>query len=159
MKREFSAGGVVYRKNKKQLLWLITKSSPSTMYPHSYWRLPKGWLDDIDKGKAPGELASGKRKATDEELQNAAIQEVREEGGINAKIIRKLGTNSYTFNFNNEKILKFVTFYLMEWVSDTFEGYGFETAEIAWLPFEEACKLLKNSGEKKMLVLAKESFS
>jgi 8-oxo-dGTP pyrophosphatase MutT (NUDIX family) len=156
MKREFSAGGIVFKKNqnpssKIQIEWLLSKSSASDLFPNSIWRLPKGWIDDFDGGKSPGPIASGERKATEEELQTAALREVREEAGVEAKIIEKLGTEIYFITIKEEKIMKFVTFYLMEWVSDLPEGFGFETSEVQWLPFDEAKKLLKSGGEKKIL--------
>ncbi len=51
--------------------------------------------------------------------------------------------------------MKFVTFYLMEWVEDLLEGPGFETSEVVWLPYDEARKTLTHSGEKKVLDKAK----
>ena len=129
---------------------------PSKLYPKIYWRLPKGWIDN----KTPdvsGPMASGKVKADEESLQKAALREVREEGGIEAGIIKKIGTEKYFFNAPDKgKILKFVTFYLMEWVKDIPEGYDEETSEIAWMPFDEAYKILSFSGEKQMLKKAKE---
>ncbi len=156
MKREFSAGGVVYKKVNSSILWLIAKSQATPDYPNSYWRLPKGWIDDRDDGKNPGSIASGERKATEEELKEAAIREVREEGGVEAHIVQKIGTSQYVFSRNDGKVMKFVTFYLMEWERDLEEGPGFETEKVEWLVFEEARKILKNSGEKKVLDKAKE---
>ena len=46
MMREFSAGGVVFKKAKSKVLWLVAKSSPSKKYPGDIYRLPKGWVDD-----------------------------------------------------------------------------------------------------------------
>lgn len=155
MRREFSAGGVVYKRIQESVLWLIAKSAATTDYPNSYWRLPKGWIDDIEEGREPGPIASGERKATEEELVEAAIREVREEGGVEALIVEKIGTEKYVFTKNDGKVLKFVTFYLMEWTSDLEEGPGFETEKVDWLPFDEARKILKNSGEKKILDEAK----
>ena len=76
MNLEFSSGGVVFKKKDNKILWLITLSSPSKLYPHSYWRLPKGWLDD--KNGQPGPLAKGERKAGEKELQKTALREVEE---------------------------------------------------------------------------------
>lgn len=141
--REFSSGGVVFRKFqisnfKFQIKWLITRSNPSKEYPQNVWRLPKGW---IDKG---------------ETIEEAAIREVKEEGGIEAQIIKKIGSLKY-FYFAPDKgrVLKFVTFYLMKWQRDLPEGFGSETSEIAWLPFKEAYKKLSFPGEKQMLKRAK----
>jgi 8-oxo-dGTP pyrophosphatase MutT (NUDIX family) len=154
--REFSAGGIVFRKKGQGILWLVTKSTPSALFPKEVWRLPKGWLDDVDDGKSPGPLARGKRKAKEKELQQAALREVKEEGGVEAKIVSKIGTERYFMTLSGKKILKFVTFYLMEWQKDVPEGIGWETEEIAWLPYQEARKRLSYSGEKKILDKAKE---
>ena len=132
--REFSSGGVVYKKDK----WLVTRSAPSEIYPKSVWRLPKGWVDK------------------DESAEEAALREVKEEGGVEAKVIKKIETVKYFFTTpNKDKVLKFVTFYLMEWIRDLPEGFGEETSEIAWLSFEEAYTKLSFSGEKQVLKKAK----
>lgn len=151
MKREFSSGGVVYKKDDSQSLWLVTKSTPSELYPKGFWRLPKGWLDDTDGGKKTGPLARGDMRASEEVIRKAALREVKEEGGVKAKIIKKIGTEKYFSTIKGEKILKFVTFYLMEWLKDLPVGPGFETEEVSWLGFEEARKRLTHSGEKKIL--------
>ena len=154
LKREFSAGGAVFKEVKGKglrvkVLWLVTKSTSSQLYPKGVWRLPKGWLDD--EGGGTGTLASGQRKAVEEELQEAAIREVREEGGVKTQIVSKIGTERYFFQSKGERILKFVTFYLMEWIDDILEGPGFETEEVSWLPYSKARKKLSYSGEKKIL--------
>jgi 8-oxo-dGTP pyrophosphatase MutT (NUDIX family) len=151
MKREFSAGGIVFKKKDNSIFWLIAKSAPSKLYPKSVWRLPKGWLDDKNGGKNPGPLATGARKATEKILREAALKEVREEGGVEAKIIEKLGTDKYFYTQKSVKILKFVTFYLMEWLADLPDGPDFETEKVAWLLFEKARKKLEYPREKKTL--------
>lgn len=135
VRREFSSGGVVYKKDR----WLITRSASSELYPKSVWRLPKGWIDK------------------DESSEEAALREVKEEGGVGAKIIRKIETIRYFFNAPDKgRVLKFVTFYLMEWKKDLPEGFDGETSEIAWLPYDEAYKRLSFSGEKQVLKKARE---
>ena len=132
--REFSSGGVVFKKEGNKTLWLVTKSAISDLYPNAVWRLPKGWIDE------------------GENTEEAAVREVREEGGVEAKIIKKIETVRYFFTTpDRAKILKFVTFYLMEFVKDLPQGFGEETSEIAWLPFDQAYKKLSFSGEKQML--------
>ena len=143
MKREFSAGGIVSRKfpmtnGQYQMKWLLAKSSPSELFPNSIWRFPKGWIDDKEEGKFPGVIASGEKKATEEDLQTAALREVREEAGVESKIIEKIGTETYFYKVKDERIMKFVTFYLMEWVLDLPEGFGFETSQVGWFEFDEA---------------------
>jgi 8-oxo-dGTP pyrophosphatase MutT (NUDIX family) len=153
--REFSSGGVVFKKEKDQVLWLIRKTTASKIFPKQYWMLPKGWIDDI-KGDLPGPMASGKVKADPESLEKTAVREVAEETGVEAKIQRKIGTSVYSYdNPERGKILKFATFFLMEFVKDLPEGFDFETSEVAWLPYEEAHKTLSFGGEKQILTKAK----
>ncbi|KKQ37292.1 MAG: hypothetical protein US53_C0022G0007 [Candidatus Woesebacteria bacterium GW2011_GWA1_37_7] len=102
MQRQFSAGGVVFRKSqipnsKSQIMWLVTKSTSSKEFPRGFWRLPKGWIDESKDGKIPGPVSSGKKKASEEEIRNAALREVRGEGGIEARIVDKIGTERYFF--------------------------------------------------------------
>jgi len=154
--REFSSGGVVFKKENGQLMWLIRKTASSELYPKQHWMLPKGRIDD-SPGDAPGPMAGGLIKADAVSLENSALREVKEEGGVEAKIIKKIGTSMYSFiDPKLGKILKFVTFYLMEYVRDLPEGYSWETEEVSWLPFSEAKKRLSFSGEKQMLVKAQE---
>lgn len=149
--REFSSGGVVFRGDE----WLIAASMPSKLFPNVVWRLPKGWLDD--SGENPGPMASGKIKATEEVLEKSALREVAEEGGVEAKIVKKIGTQNFFYTHPvRGKILKFVTFYLMEWVRDLPEGFDGETSEIAWLPYEEAYKKLSFGREREILRKAKD---
>lgn len=136
--REFSSGGVVYKDKKDEPLWLITKSAVSALYPKTVWRLPKGWIDE------------------GETTEETALREVGEEGGVEAKIIQKIETVKYFFTTPDKgKVLKFVTFYLMEWKKDLPQGFDGETSEIAWLPFDQAVKRLAYSGEKQILKKAK----
>ena len=151
MNREFSAGGVVFKKQGKEVLWLVAKSAPSNLIPKGFWRLPKGWLDDEDDGKKPGPLGRGEKRATGYQLQTAAVREVEEEGGVKASVVKKITTDRFFFTFSGKRILKFVTYYLMERLRDLPEGPGLETDEVKWLPFEEAKETLKHSGEKKIL--------
>lgn len=160
MKFEFSLGGVVFRKVKKhesisvKILFLITKSSPSDLYPHTYWRLPKGWIDD--ENDKPGPFARGDMKTDEKTLHKAALREVREEAGVEVKIIKKICANKLFFIREGEKFIKFITFYLMEWVKDLPEGFGFETNEIGWFSLEKAKEKLKYKSEKAVLEKASE---
>jgi 8-oxo-dGTP pyrophosphatase MutT (NUDIX family) len=149
--REFSSGGVVFKRQESEILWLIRKTSASDLFPKSYWMLPKGWIDN-DTVDVPGPMASGRVKADSISLEKTALREVREETGVEAKIIQKIGTSMYSYiHPKNGKILKFVTFYLMEYIKDDPKGFDWETAEIAWLPYSEAYKKLSFGGEKLML--------
>lgn len=150
--REFSSGGVVFKGDR----WLVRSTMPSLLFPEKYWTLPKGWLDDESDG-IPGRMASGIKKADENTLRETALREVREEGGVEAKIIDKIGTSTFFYTHPiRGKIMKFVTFYLMEYLHDLPEGYGNETSEVLWLPFDEAHKKLSFTREREILKKAKE---
>lgn len=151
MNREFSSGGVVFRKTKDEVLWLVRRTASSKLFPDTYWMLPKGWLDDAGEG-VPGPMAKGLIKADEKTLESTAIREVAEETGANAEIVEKIETVKYVYTHPKRgKTLKFVTFYLMQWKSNLPEGFDGETSEIAWLPFKEALKTLSFSREKEVL--------
>jgi len=157
MKREFSAGGAVFKKlkisrearscsagknQKPKILWILIKPKGGDKFHDKIrWQLPKGWIDE-------GETS-----------QEAALREVKEEGGVEAKIVDKIDTIKWFFKDiyqgKGELTLKTVTFYLMEWQKDTKEGPGEETAEVVWLPYEEAYEKLTFKSEKEILEKAK----
>ncbi len=80
-----SAGGIVFYKNS---ILLLKRSS-------GLWVLPKG---RIEKG---------------ESSKDAALREVKEETGIDAKIIEEAGTIYYSFYENDSKYNKKVVWYTM----------------------------------------------
>ena len=154
--REFSSGGAVFKKEGSKILWLVAKNNPSQLYPKDIWRLQKGWMDDGKNGNFPGPISSGEIKATEEDLQKGALREVREEGGVVAKIIKKIGTSKHFINSTRGRVMKFVTYYLMEYVKDAPEGFGFETIKVKWLPTDEAVNQITYSNEKRILKEASE---
>ena len=119
-KREFSAGGAVYKRDGEKLLWLICKHSG-----YHKWALPKGLVEAGEK------------------LEATAIREVEEETGIKAKIIAKIPEpEKYIYTMNGAKIFKAVTYFLMEYVSGDIKDHDFEMEEVEWLEFDEAKKRL-----------------
>ena len=135
MKREFSAGGIVYKKIDGQILFLVRRSSGGENYRGNLgWTLPKGW---IDSGETP---------------EQAAVREVKEEGGVEAKIMKKVETIKIFFtDRNGEKIMKFITYYAMEWTSNVPGGFGWETAGVRWMSFAETQKEMVFASEKKLI--------
>jgi 8-oxo-dGTP pyrophosphatase MutT (NUDIX family) len=138
MIRQFSAGGVVFKKEGSQTLWLIARPN---IEDKERWQLPKGWINEGEK------------------TEEAALREVREEGGVEVKLVAKV--DSFQIFFSNtfegkpeEKILKTIAFYLMEFEKETKEGHDEEIAEVIWLPFEEAKEKLTFKNEKEVLAKA-----
>jgi len=145
MIRQFSAGGVVYRKTSEGIEFLLRKNASSPGYPgSSEWSLPKGWLDDAPDGINPGPLTLGHKRATEDQIRNTAIKEVHEEGGVAAKIINRLGSVQFFFtDHNQQKVIKTVIFYLMEYQSNLPEGPGWESSAVSWYPPVQARDMLK----------------
>jgi 8-oxo-dGTP diphosphatase len=128
IKREFSAGGVVFRKEPEGILWLVIKPSNNPK-----WRLPKGNI--------------GKNESS---LQ-AAQREVREEAGIEVGVGEKVGSEKYFYYLNGQKFFKTVVFFLMEYLQEARESFSWETEAIDWLPYKEARERLAFENEKELL--------
>lgn len=133
IKREFSAGGVVFKKDVEKILVVIYKPES-----RDTWQLPKGWIDE-------GETS-----------QEAAVREVREEAGVEAEIIQKIDTIKFFFNWEGQKILKTVTFYLMRYLSGNVEDHGWEAENAEWVEIDEAQGRLTFTSEKEIVGKAKE---
>ena len=132
-KREFSAGGAVYKKNGDKILWLVCQHSG-----YHKWVLPKGLID-------PGEKSA-----------ETAVREVEEETGVKTKIIAKIPEpEKYIYTMNGTRIFKLVQYFLMEYVSGDIANHDFEMEAVEWLPYEEASKKLNFHGAKTVLEKAK----
>ena len=101
--------------------------------------LPKG---NVDAGEKPPETA---------------LREVREETGLQASMLAKLGDIKYVYIrkwAGNEKVFKIVSFFLTRYksgeIGDITEAMKHEVRRAYWLPLEEAAKKLSYSGEKQM---------
>ncbi len=125
MKREFSAGGIVFN-DKGQVL--LTKHSQN-----KHWSFPKGLID-------PGQTS-----------QEAAIREVREEGGIKAEIVDKVGYSKYVYTLNGEKIFKVVTYFLMRYKAGDIKDHDWEVEEAGWFEPAAALKQLTFTQDKGLL--------
>ena len=100
------------------------------------WALPKGLI-------GPGEKP-----------EQAALREVEEETGVQARLVTKLGDIRYVYTWDGERIFKGVSFYLLRYsrgrLGDIAPEQRVEVDEARWLPLEEAPKLLAYGGEREM---------
>lgn len=151
MVREFSAGGVVLRR-RGDVWWVAAVELPENppegaadaprhpvKRPKPVITLPKGL---IDPGEKPLETA---------------LREVREETGITAEPITKLGDVKYMYLRSwgdGVRVFKIVSFYLMRYCSGRIDHIApemrIEVGRARWIRLEEAPKVLAYKGEKEM---------
>ena len=128
-KREFSAGGVVYKKGKKEIKWLVCKHSG-----YHKWVFPKGLVEE------------------GENVRETAAREVGEECGIKTRIVKKIKEpEKYIYTFEGVKIFKLVEYFLMEYMSGDIKDHDWEMEEVEWLSFDKVRERLDFPAAKKVL--------
>ncbi len=128
MKKQFSAGIVVYRKDNENIKYLLLH------YPGGHWDFPKG---KIEEG---------------EDVEQTARRELKEETGIvNVKILPAYHDYvEYFFRIDNEIYYKYVTFFLGKVEHDavvlSHEHQGYE-----WLGYKQALERITYQNAKDLL--------
>jgi len=130
MKFEFSAGGIVFKKEGNKVFILVSQHSQ-----HHGWVFPKGLIGDYVKN---------------ENKEDTAIRETEEETGVKAKILKPLTPIDYWYVFEGEKIKKTVYYFLMEYVSGDITKHDAEMENVEWLPENEVEKRLTYPSDKKV---------
>ena len=121
------AGGIVFQQRQGEIFFLIVRAKPDP----SQWVIPKG---HIEAGESP---------------EAAAVREIREETGVQAKIIATLGTLNFTYR---QKQIHTIL-YLLEYLGET---TPMEERERHWGLYEEIHNLLTFADTREMLRLARE---
>jgi 8-oxo-dGTP pyrophosphatase MutT (NUDIX family) len=151
MVREISAGGVVVRSSSDR--WQVAviepqKGDSAAERPKSGSKkgqklllaLPKGL---VDKG---------------EKAEQTALREVKEETGLTAAPMTKLGDIKYVYVRSwgdRDRVFKIVSFYLLRYVSGEIDEIEpemrIEVKRALWIALDEAAQRLAYSGEKEMI--------
>lgn len=130
-RREFSAGGVVYRRAKDGIE--IALAARRTRRGDLAWGLPKGLIEE-------GEGAP-----------DAAVREVREETGLEAAIEADLGRVSYFYVWEGVRVHKVVRFFLMRATGGDVADHDHEMEDVRWFPAEEALGTSTYGSERETL--------
>ena len=126
--REFSAGGLVVRRMRGRPYIAAVRVKAGTVLA-----LPKGHIE-------PGETGA-----------ETALREVREETGIDSRLVEKLDDIRYWYTRDGARVLKVVSFFLLAYRSGSLRDYQREEVDGAeWIPLEEAPERLAYRGEKQM---------
>ncbi len=136
--RAFSAGGVVVRNVGAGQPQNTGHTAPElerievALVGHlreNIWTLPKG------------------TPAPNETREQTALREVREETGLEARILGEIGSIEYTFTRRGVRFIKQVFHYLMLATGGAVELHDHEYDEARWFPFAEALRALTYENE------------
>jgi 8-oxo-dGTP pyrophosphatase MutT (NUDIX family) len=130
MPSEFSAGGVVVNDAGEVVVIVPTRRAADGS---RVLALPKGHPD-------------GAETAAD-----AALREIREEAGVEAELVEKLGDVRYWYQRGGERIAKVVAFFLFRYVAGHVDDHDHEVEEARWMPAAEAAEALSYAGERDMV--------
>lgn len=138
---EVSAGGLVVSAQDPNLVALISHRNRGG---GEDWVIPKG------------------HQERGEDLTSTAIREVKEETGIEAEIIEKIGEISYSFRLGSTRIRKTVHHYLLRQTGGELDSDGDPTGEVLqvrWFPISEIESVLAHENERKVAQRAVELHS
>jgi len=80
----------------------------------------------------------------------AAEREVREETGVDAECVEKLGDIRYWYARGGQRVMKVVSFFLFRYRSGRLADHDHEVEEALWIPLDEAPARLAYKGEREM---------
>ncbi|HEV2770748.1 MAG TPA: NUDIX hydrolase [Solirubrobacteraceae bacterium] len=133
MSPEFSAGGVVIDDAGRTVVIVPTRRAADDS---KVLALPKGHPDG------------------DESAPQAAQREIREETGVEAELVERLGDVRYWYQRDGQRVPKVVSFFLFRYVRGNPEDHDHEVEEARWMDLAEAAQALTYAGERDMAARA-----
>jgi 8-oxo-dGTP pyrophosphatase MutT (NUDIX family) len=130
---EHSAGGVVVRGGTECVVIVPTRRAANGS---RVLALPKG---HVDPGETPAQ---------------AAQREVREEAGVEARLVGELGAVRYWYMREGRRIAKQVDFFLFEYLAGEVDDHDHEVEQARWMPLADAAQALSYHGERDMAARA-----
>jgi len=85
-----------------------------------------------------------------ETKEEAALREVREETGVEAKILKPLSPVTYWFKLENDTIKKTVYYFLMEYTGGDITKHDHEMENVEFLPIGKVEERLTYKSDKKV---------
>ncbi|HZX35801.1 MAG TPA: NUDIX hydrolase [Thermodesulfobacteriota bacterium] len=137
--RRISSGGVVFRRSNEavEVALIEVESSKGKV-----WSLPKGLKEE------------------GENLARTAHREVREETGLDGRIVGKIDDIHYFYSEKNaegtKRFFKIVYFFLMEYSGGDVVNHDKEVVDCKWFPIEEAIRAVAYKDEREILEKARE---
>jgi 8-oxo-dGTP diphosphatase len=129
---EYSSGGVVYRSTANGYEFAAVHRAR-----HTDWSLPKGHIE------------------AGESREEAALREVKEETGLDARIVAPIAEVVYFYRRGRgpESVLihKTVYHYLLEALTYDFGGPNWEVSECRWVPLSEAKDVLSYENDREVV--------
>jgi len=135
--RQISSGGVIYRKGKKGIEVALISVKEGKV-----WCLPKGLEEEH------------------ENIARTAHREVKEETGLDGKIIEKIDHIQYFYAHKEKDVtiryFKIVYFFLMEYTGGNVKYHDEEVDDCRWFPIDEAIEKVEYKDEREIVRKAKE---
>ncbi|MBI2148262.1 NUDIX domain-containing protein [Candidatus Woesearchaeota archaeon] len=138
MPKEISYGAVIFRREGKEVLYLLLYRNAHEHYKEM-WDFPRGL---IEKGETPGDDI--KREVKEE----TGIEDIKFIKGFKEKV-------KWFYKKEGQTIFKEATYYLAETKNKEVK-ISFEHDDFRWCNFEDALKLIKFSNTKNVLKKANE---
>jgi 8-oxo-dGTP pyrophosphatase MutT (NUDIX family) len=140
--RQLSSGGVIYRLRASAVEVALISVKSGFGHGPKVWCLPKGL---VERG---------------ENIARTAHREVKEETGLDGKIIKKINSIHYFYaekgTKETKRFFKIVYFFLMEYTGGDTAFHDEEVEECRWFPLDDAIKITSYRDEKEILKKAGE---